>query len=458
MKQLQKTQKLTEILRAALGPDAELNDLAVFESISLNTLPLDKAGSIFDQGVVSATTLRTMAAITNDSKYIPLHTMHQQSSELPVGRVFHAETKERVAGSVLVSDLHTLFYISKNSVQGQELIDKLDTGVVNEVSVGFRAAQLLCSECQFDYRGPDADIMNILDQTCNEGHTIAENGVHLVLEGVDKFLELSLVSRGAADNTQILNRQQAVIAQDEGLRYLAASSNVSNDIAFIFASKGKEPTMNIMNDKDRTDMLTTLTVRGKVAIASGFAGVTDLLSNIPQDFTYDQAVQLKANFDTELVNFTKEQDLKLSKITEVKEGLKLELSIDAFVDLKADLKNANTAVTNLELEVATLSTTNAEQATNIVTLTSAAEDNAAIQIELKTALDFLKLSCQNLLVASGVTSPIIPDTVADLIATIKTAQVSLTKLPVGGLSIPMEANTKDSQELKSSSAAYKTKK
>jgi hypothetical protein len=82
-----------------------------------------------------------------------------------------------------------------------------------------------------------------------------------------------------------------------------------------------------------------------------------------------------------------------------------------------------------------------------------------VKAELTAAEDFLKLSCQNLLVATGVDKPQIPESISDLILTIKTAQGQLSKLPVGGLALAANAGSGSPEKINNSDTrAYQTKK
>src|SRR4051812_25519284 len=91
MKRLQLTPELIAKIKAAVGQDVEVtNDFAVFESISLNTLPLPgKQGTIFENATVSALTIKQMADRINGGTTLPLMLIHNMD-QMPVGRVFEA--------------------------------------------------------------------------------------------------------------------------------------------------------------------------------------------------------------------------------------------------------------------------------------------------------------------------------------------------------------------------------
>lgn len=232
MKQLPLTPELTKLIKASVGEDVDVTGFAVFEAISLNTKPLPgKGGSIFEGAVVSALTLRQMADSINAGNHLPLISDHQLTGE-PKGRVFHADLMYGPGGEV---ELRTLFYLDPTE---DRLIQKLNAGSLDEVSVSFLSSQMLCSECSFDYMGPEAEWSNIRDRTCNNGHTIGENGVHARLVGLSQFIELSLVARGAADGPKIVGKSESKLQPAAALRLAARGFNT--DGLIVRASRGEE--------------------------------------------------------------------------------------------------------------------------------------------------------------------------------------------------------------------------
>lgn len=232
-KQIEKTQRIRDMIAKAVGDDVVVDDLAVFETIALNTLPVNKKGSLFDQAVHEESVLLQMARTLQAGDSVPLHTLHNQGGELPVGRVFYGEARRDERG---VLQLHSLFYVHK---QHADLVAGIDSGAIDEVSVGTRYHTLACSECGFNYMG--ADFENLWTQTCDNGHTIGENGVHLKVSNLDRWMELSLVSRGAANNAKILGRAKSLLGKDEFDRL--AASGVDPSITTFFGSTQKEAVM-----------------------------------------------------------------------------------------------------------------------------------------------------------------------------------------------------------------------
>lgn len=231
MKRLPLTPELIAQIKAAVGPDVDVTDaFAVFENISLNTLPLPgKDGTIFEKARVTPLTLKQMVDSINSGNHLPLIHGHDMS-QIPVGRVFKAGLSLGETGEY---ELRTLFYIDPTETK---LAEKVDSGSLDEVSVQFLASEILCSECSFDYRGEEATLENFRNLTCTNGHTIGENGVHVRLVGLSVFTELSLVTRGAANNPKIVGKSQSKLAAP--LQALAAKGFEVSEL-FLAASKGE---------------------------------------------------------------------------------------------------------------------------------------------------------------------------------------------------------------------------
>ena len=258
MKRLQLTPDLIAKIKAAAGNDVDPAGFAVFEAISLNTLPLPgKEGSLFEGATVSTLTLKQMADYLNANS-LPLMWNHDMDL-VPVGRAFE--------GAVMLdsqygdNELRTLFYIDNTEAQ---LADKVDAGSVDEVSVQFLASEILCSECSFDYRGPEATLENLFSRTCANGHTIGEDGVHVRLVGLADFTELSLVPRGAADKPKIVGKSQSKLAPQ--LQALAAKGFEVSEL-FCAASKG-EVKVDLTALLARNEELVTENVTAKAQVTA----------------------------------------------------------------------------------------------------------------------------------------------------------------------------------------------
>ncbi len=252
-KRLEITPKIAAAIARSTDSSVDPATVAVFQTSALNTLPVNKKGTLFDQGRISETTLRQMADFLNaGTDYAPLHLVHDQSDgALPVGRVFAGE----VVSNEGIAELHNLFYIPLST--GSELIEKLEAAVIDEVSVGLAPLHLNCSECGFDYLSAEATWENIYYRQCPSEHQVGENGVHTITNGMGRYNELSLVSRGAAQKTKILSRAKALMASmgPENYAQLVASGK-QPELITLYASTSINPKENQM---DLTALVADLT-------------------------------------------------------------------------------------------------------------------------------------------------------------------------------------------------------
>lgn len=215
-KRVKITPKIEAQIRAGVDdPQADVSNFAVYESRTLTTEALNASG-LFRGGRVSVGTLEDMVASLNkQGGAIPLQVMHD-TDVLPVGKIFHGETKLMENGE---TEIRSLFYVSPSQ---DKLIADIEASVIDEVSVGFRPEHIYCSECGFDYLSEDATFSNIYTATCNEDHTIGQSGVYGRLVGLKSWMEVSLVGKGAAKNPKILSRAKQSLGQ-EAVDRLAAS-------------------------------------------------------------------------------------------------------------------------------------------------------------------------------------------------------------------------------------------
>lgn len=211
------------IRRAVDDPNIDTRNLVVFEVEAANTLPLRKK-NLFEKAVISQTVLSQMASAVNArGGAVPLHIMHNETGNgLPEGRAFEAKVIHDASSGQ--TKLNVLLYIPSTDPERAQLIQDIENSVINEVSISILTKHALCSECGWDYFGPDSSFMNIYDRTCANGHTIGEDGVHVKLTDLDMWFELSLVNVGGAQNAKILSRAKQVMGQD-GVEKMAASGN-----------------------------------------------------------------------------------------------------------------------------------------------------------------------------------------------------------------------------------------
>lgn len=215
-KRIEVTPAIKEAIVASVGSEIDFDNIAVFETVAVTSRPINKPGSIFHDAVIPRATLEQAAAQLNTGTFVPLHTLHMQGYELPVGRLFKGTVGTSQDG---FDELHALFYVDPSE---KELASKIENGTIEEVSVGLRPEKLVCSGCDFDY-GLKSSEENLWTRTCDNGHVLGMGGYHLRLEGVKKFMETSLVSKGASDGAKILNQRKRLLASQ--FADLAASCN-----------------------------------------------------------------------------------------------------------------------------------------------------------------------------------------------------------------------------------------
>lgn len=245
MKQIAKTGKVLDRLKASVGPDADVENLAVFEAVALNQLPLRKKQPLYNGAVASLSMLKEMADKVN-AESLPLDLNHL-GSDTPSGRVFHGELVQGEAGS----ELRTLFFVSDTA---GSLVANLDNGTIDQVSVGVVPKQILCSSCGWDYRGPDATYLNLYEGVCANDHVLGENGVHAELLGAEDWYELSLVSRGGAQGARVAGPSNALLAQ-------LAASGVSDPHALCLNASPTPAETPVPPKNEGADALLQLTDR-----------------------------------------------------------------------------------------------------------------------------------------------------------------------------------------------------
>ena len=246
MKQVLKTDRVKAQLAASIGdPAADTEGLAVFEAVAVNTMPLLRRTGLHASARIGPDILAAMVLKANEpgGRTIPLKIMHRDGG-LPVGKVFTAQMKPRADGH---TDLHAMFYLSKKE---SDLVSKIDTGVVGEVSVSIKPTNLLCSDCGWNYNGTDSTFENIWDCTCPNEHTIGTNGTHLKLHGLDDWSELSLVDRGAADGAKILARPKMVMGDPARL----AARGFDENVFSLFASASDTTTTTTPKKEEISSM------------------------------------------------------------------------------------------------------------------------------------------------------------------------------------------------------------
>lgn len=252
MKRIAINPEIASHLRRSLGDGIDTSQYIVYEAIALNTLPIRKRHPLYYNAINERSVLSEMSArVIGES--IPLMIMHDDEP-LPTGRVFHAEVFDLMGES----ELRALFFVDP---QEAEVINKIDNGTVDQVSVSVVPRQATCSECGWDFFGPESDFENIFFGTCANGHVIGQDNVHVKLKGLDSWFEMSLVSQGGARNARIVSRDQSAFGSTNVHR-LAASGMDPNHLVLAAGPEGedlmdiKQTLQELLDNKADTAVLT----------------------------------------------------------------------------------------------------------------------------------------------------------------------------------------------------------
>ena len=317
MKSIPITPEMQVRINAAAGTEVDPASITAFECVALTNRPVQKRGSIFEGAVNDPGMFAEMADYLVKSDGVQLMIMHE-TDELPTGRVFHAAPTDE--------GLRAQFYLPNKD--NAKLINDVETGVIGDVSVGMLATHLFCSQCGWDYRGSDATIMNLIDRTCKNDHTIGKDGVHLRLKGIDAWSELSLCGKGASPGAKIVSRMKASLKNSgASLESLAASGitpeaimlsttplangdDMSKDLIDKVASQAADIVTLTAAKSTAEDAVTTLTARATTAETALATATSDLTAANAAKATAEQALTA-ANAEVTIYSaFLKEQGEK----------------------------------------------------------------------------------------------------------------------------------------------------
>lgn len=277
MKQVVKTAQIIERLRGAFGAEVDVEDMAVFEVIALNNLPLRKKHPLYEGAVAQDSLLRDLSARINEES-APLHVMHRTGT-LPFGRVFDAKLNGQ--------EVRALVALSKKTQA--DLIADMDQGIIDQVSVNVLPKQILCSDCGWDYLGEDSGIENIYLGHCGNDHVLRQDGVHAKLHGLDLLAEVSLVNSGGAQNARIQARDQQVYAAPEFQRLAASGHSPALLIADLTPDTQQEEvpnmdltalTASLTDEKAKVITLTAQLETANTTTAAAVAQVTELTASL----------------------------------------------------------------------------------------------------------------------------------------------------------------------------------
>ena len=209
-KRVELTENIKEYIKAKCGEDVDFNQLVVYQARGISTEPLSQ-NTLYDKGTLEREALEDMINLINDPlNTVTIQTMHD-TSVLPVGKVIHAELVDETPR---VSAVYTLFVVS---TEHPDIINKVDNGIIDEVSYGFMPSAILCSECGKNFMDDDVSIVDIWEGHCPECDAImGKDGAHVKVPHIETVAELSLVTRGAAKHAKILDRVYQMAMSDKG--------------------------------------------------------------------------------------------------------------------------------------------------------------------------------------------------------------------------------------------------
>ena len=211
MKQLPLNDDLRAKLKAA-APDTDPEKVAVFEAAALSTAPVRKKHPVYQGAVHTVNFLAQMQGeLTKESR--PLQIMHGSSDgdQLPIGRVFHGSISEGT-GVDGATELVALFWIDNTH---EDLIAKVNSGTIDQVSVAILGKSAKSSVTGFDFMGPDADLENIWLGVDDKGNKMGVDGAHVIVDELDAWFEMSLVGQGGAQGARIKGRQLQLSASGQ---------------------------------------------------------------------------------------------------------------------------------------------------------------------------------------------------------------------------------------------------
>lgn len=191
-------------MKSVLGEDISPDNYVVYKARAISAEAISKRGSDLLNGATPTEGfIRSIVAMANEpQKNVSVHTMHDDWS-LSIGRVFDMW---EVVEFDSVHAAYAYLAILKND-ENKEVIEKIDAGILDEVSIGFEIKSGKCSVCGWDFFDNDLDeddkFEHLWNATCANGHVMGKDGAHLVLDEPKSFSEISIVNQGAAHKAKI---------------------------------------------------------------------------------------------------------------------------------------------------------------------------------------------------------------------------------------------------------------
>lgn len=191
-------------MKSVLGEDISPDNYVVYKARAISTEAISKRGSDLLNGATPTENfIRSIVAMANEpQKNVSVHTMHDDWS-LSIGRVFDMW---EVVEFDSVHAAYAYLAILKND-ENKEVIEKIDAGILDEVSIGFEIKSGKCSVCGWDFfdnaLSEEDKFEHLWKATCANGHVMGKDGAHLVLDAPKSFSEISIVNQGAAHKAKI---------------------------------------------------------------------------------------------------------------------------------------------------------------------------------------------------------------------------------------------------------------
>lgn len=191
-------------MKSVFGDDVSPDKYVVYKARAISNEPISKRGcALLDKAIPTSDFVRSLISLSKEPlKNISVHLLHEDY-ELAIGRVFDMwETLEY--NSVVAAYAYLAILKTEDNM---EVIEKIDSGILDEVSIGFEIASAKCSVCGFDFFDNDLDeetkLEHLWSATCPDGHVMGRDGAYLSIEKPKSFSEISIVNQGAAHHAKI---------------------------------------------------------------------------------------------------------------------------------------------------------------------------------------------------------------------------------------------------------------
>lgn len=229
-KKIQIDPRLQELIEKKCGKDIDMSKFSVYQARVVSTEPISQ-NSWYDKAQMAHSTIFELADLINeDIRNTPIQTMHD-GTVLPIGRLIAGKAVEEDNG---VTALYADFMVSNEYT---DIISRLDSGIIDEVSIGMAGKKLICSECGTDMMELDEGtrMMAYFTNSCPECDGVfGKNGVHLNIVGVKRLSEVSLVGRGAAKNPKILDTAKQISLAASGEQLKASLRDLSELVSDVY--------------------------------------------------------------------------------------------------------------------------------------------------------------------------------------------------------------------------------